>query len=98
MDSLEPFYPERMSSRILGMGDVLTLYEKVRGSCRLWSRNRRGDFRAIGQGGKAQPGCMSTCRMGSVTFLLSAEVQGLELSGRYRGCCRGGAQGLEQVL
>lgn len=29
MDSLEPFYPERMASRILGMGDVLTLYEKA---------------------------------------------------------------------
>ena len=30
MDSLELFYPERMASRILGMGDVLSLYEKVR--------------------------------------------------------------------
>ena len=29
MDALEPFYPERMASRILGMGDVLTLFEKA---------------------------------------------------------------------
>lgn len=29
MDSLEVFYPERMSSRILGMGDVLSLIEKA---------------------------------------------------------------------
>ena len=29
VDALEPFYPERMSSRILGMGDMLTLIEKV---------------------------------------------------------------------
>lgn len=29
MEALEPFYPERMSSRILGMGDMLTLYEKA---------------------------------------------------------------------
>ncbi|GAX85777.1 hypothetical protein CEUSTIGMA_g13192.t1 [Chlamydomonas eustigma] len=29
MDSLEQFFPERMASRILGMGDVLTLYEKA---------------------------------------------------------------------
>ncbi|PNW76876.1 hypothetical protein CHLRE_11g479750v5 [Chlamydomonas reinhardtii] len=29
MEALEPFYPERMASRILGMGDVLTLYEKA---------------------------------------------------------------------
>lgn len=29
MDALEPFYPERMASRILGMGDVVTLVEKA---------------------------------------------------------------------
>lgn len=29
LDALEPFYPERMSSRILGMGDVLSLIEKA---------------------------------------------------------------------
>ncbi len=32
MDALEPFYPERMASRILGMGDVLTLIEKAQAS------------------------------------------------------------------
>ncbi|MDP2681696.1 MAG: signal recognition particle protein [Deltaproteobacteria bacterium] len=29
IDALEPFYPDRMASRILGMGDVLTLIEKA---------------------------------------------------------------------
>lgn len=29
LDDLEPFYPDRMASRILGMGDVLTLIEKA---------------------------------------------------------------------
>ncbi|MFD0698413.1 signal recognition particle protein [Paenibacillus sp. GCM10027628] len=29
MDALEPFFPDRMASRILGMGDVLTLIEKA---------------------------------------------------------------------
>ena len=29
-DALEPFYPDRFASRILGMGDVLTLIEKAR--------------------------------------------------------------------
>jgi signal recognition particle subunit SRP54 len=29
MIALEPFYPDRMASRILGMGDVLTLVEKA---------------------------------------------------------------------
>ena len=28
-DALEPFYPDRMASRILGMGDVLSLIEKA---------------------------------------------------------------------
>lgn len=32
MDALEPFHPERMASRILGMGDVLTLIEKAQAS------------------------------------------------------------------
>ena len=29
LDGLEPFHPERMASRILGMGDVLSLIEKA---------------------------------------------------------------------
>lgn len=29
LDQIEPFYPERMASRILGMGDVLTLIERA---------------------------------------------------------------------
>ena len=29
LSDLEPFYPDRMASRILGMGDVLTLIDKV---------------------------------------------------------------------
>lgn len=30
LDDLEPFYPDRMASRILGMGDVLTLIDKAK--------------------------------------------------------------------
>ena len=29
MDGLTPFYPERMASRIIGMGDILSIVEKV---------------------------------------------------------------------
>jgi signal recognition particle subunit SRP54 len=29
MDALEPFYPDRMASRILGMGDIVSLVEKA---------------------------------------------------------------------
>jgi signal recognition particle subunit SRP54 len=32
VNGLEPFYPDRMASRILGMGDVLSLIEEVQGS------------------------------------------------------------------
>lgn len=31
-DDLEPFYPDRMADRILGMGDVLTLIDKAKAS------------------------------------------------------------------
>lgn len=29
MEDLEPFYPDRMAGRILGMGDVLSFVEKA---------------------------------------------------------------------
>ncbi|HHW43099.1 MAG TPA: signal recognition particle protein [Desulfotomaculum sp.] len=32
LDALEPFHPDRMADRILGMGDVLTLIEKAQAS------------------------------------------------------------------
>jgi signal recognition particle subunit SRP54 len=32
LSDLEPFYPDRMASRILGMGDMLTLIEKAEGA------------------------------------------------------------------
>lgn len=32
LDALEPFYPDRLASRILGMGDVLSLIDKVQQS------------------------------------------------------------------
>ena len=30
IDAIEPFHPDRMASRILGMGDVLTLIDKAK--------------------------------------------------------------------
>ena len=47
LDQLEVFHPDRMASRILGMGDVLTLIEQGRGrrsrrtSRRRWRRMMR---------------------------------------------------------
>jgi signal recognition particle subunit SRP54 len=45
IDGLEPFHPDRIASRILGMGDVLTLVEKARA---LEADDDVGDVRNIG--------------------------------------------------
>jgi len=50
LDGLEPFYPDRMASRILGMGDVLTMIEKAEEvmdkeeAARMEKRLRKGEF------------------------------------------------------
>ena len=50
LDDLEPFYPDRMASRILGMGDVLSLIEKAQDAIdlekakELESKIRKQDF------------------------------------------------------
>ena len=50
MDSLEPFHPDRMASRILGMGDILTLIEKAQANIdekqarEMEDKLRRADF------------------------------------------------------
>jgi signal recognition particle subunit SRP54 len=50
IDDLEPFHPDRMASRILGMGDVLTLIEKAESafdeaeSARMEEKLRKADF------------------------------------------------------
>lgn len=49
-DALEPFYPDRIASRILGMGDVLTLVERAKeavsdqDAAKITERMRRGDL------------------------------------------------------
>ncbi len=50
LDALEPFHPDRVASRILGMGDVLSLIEKAEESVSLEeakdleAKVRQGDF------------------------------------------------------
>ena len=50
VDDLEPFHPDRMASRILGMGDVLTLIEKAESafdeaeSHKMEEKLRKADF------------------------------------------------------
>lgn len=43
MDNLELFYPERMASRILGMGDVLTLFDKAASLVKVKGNAQRSD-------------------------------------------------------
>jgi signal recognition particle subunit SRP54 len=49
-DALEPFYPDRFASRILGMGDMLTLIEKAKSEISedeaqsLTDRMKKGDL------------------------------------------------------
>ena len=43
MDALEPFYPERMTSRILGMGDVVTLVERAQEAVKEEQANQMRD-------------------------------------------------------
>lgn len=50
VDALEPFYPDRMASRILGMGDVMTLIERAQAAIdekdalELEAKIRRNEF------------------------------------------------------
>lgn len=50
LEGLEPFHPERIASRILGMGDVLTLIDKAEKAFeekeaeKLARKHRKGDF------------------------------------------------------
>jgi signal recognition particle subunit SRP54 len=42
LDGLEPFYPDRMASRILGMGDMLTFIEKAEAAAKRTEQERQG--------------------------------------------------------
>ncbi|MDF1527054.1 MAG: signal recognition particle protein [bacterium] len=50
MEGLEAFYPERIASRILGMGDIMTLIDKAektfdeKEAAKLVKKTRKGDF------------------------------------------------------
>ena len=52
VDDLEPFYPDRMAGRILGMGDVLTLIEKAQETVDQEARRGR---RGAAPAGPVQP-------------------------------------------
>jgi signal recognition particle subunit SRP54 len=52
IDALEVFHPERMASRILGMGDVLTLVEKAQATmdvreAKVLEQKRKNEFTSM---------------------------------------------------
>ncbi len=49
LDEFEPFHPQRMASRILGMGDMLTLIEKASSQIDEEEANRLADKMSSGQ-------------------------------------------------
>ena len=48
LDALEPFHPDRVAQRILGMGDVLSLVEEVE---RKIDKEKPKKWRKIAKGG-----------------------------------------------
>ena len=71
-DALEPFHPERFASRILGMGDVLTLIEKAQRA------DRRGGRRRPRQAHEGEPDWTSTTS--------SSSCSGCARWGRWATC------------
>ena len=74
LDDLEPFFPERMASRILGMGDVQTLLEKAQSAvdldeaAKLGKKMQKGsfdfnDFLMQAQGVKKMGGMQTVMKM-----------------------------------
>lgn len=73
LDALEPFHPDRLASRILGMGDVLSLIEKatkqvsVEDAKRLQKKLKKNEFSLEDFHSQLQ----TIKKMGSVTSLMS---------------------------
>ena len=81
-DALEPFFPDRMASRILGMGDVLSLIEKAeqavdkKAAPQLEQRMRKGEFTLE----DFQTQMQAIKKMGSIGGLLDMVPGGRKLS------------------
>ena len=75
---LEPFHPDRMASRILGMGDVLTLIEKAETA---FDRGRGEE-----DGGEAPQGGVHVRRLPRSD---ASSARRWVRCPRFSGCCRG---------
>ncbi len=81
-DALEPFFPDRMASRILGMGDVLSLIEKAeqavdrKAAPKIEQRMRKGEFTLE----DFQTQMQAIKKMGSIGGLLDMVPGGRKLS------------------
>jgi len=87
LDALEAFHPDRMASRILGMGDVLSLIEKAQASISL-EQAQEAQKRLTGnvftlEDFRAQLGQMG--RLGSLDQILGLLPGGQKLKGMIEG-------------
>ncbi len=76
-DALEPFHPDRLASRMLGMGDVLSLVEKAQ---------------ADGRSGEGRRSWCASCARTASRSMISASSSGSsrrwDRSTRSWACCR----------
>lgn len=89
LDALELFHPDRMASRILGMGDVLSLIEKAQETFTLEQAEDAQKLLSSQtftlESFRAQLGQVS--RLGSLDQILGMLPGGQKLKGRWKGRC-----------
>ena len=90
-DALEPFYPDRLASRILGMGDVLTLIERAQAEYDVDAGQGDGEEAAHGHlrpGGLPEPAAAGASKLGPLQQILGM-IPGMGAAMRQQR--RGGA-------
>ena len=70
IEPLEPFHPERMASRILGMGDMLSLIEKAQSSIDA-DKAPRWNARCVQQSSLSKTSLTRWSRFGSLVLWIS---------------------------
>jgi len=100
VDDLDTFYPDRMSSRILGMGDTLTLIEKIEKN---YNRNEiknisKKEFRDQFNLNDFYDQLKKIKNMGSIEKIIDLmPIKGLKLPGNMGNQLSDGEKGLEKV-
>ena len=83
LDQLEPFHPDRLASRILGMGDVLSLIERA--------QDQFDETRGQGDGGQAAAGRVHAGGLPGSAAAGAQDERGHRPGRAFWACCRGSA-------